>query len=92
MGRQPIDPAAHLLLWQVGTVGNWTYESTGYDLSSFPGLVAKLLRYYPPAHPVTVYEASFDPRGLERALKIPLLYLDASHVTPATTLYVPPLY
>ena len=67
MQRHPIDPTAHLLLWQVGTIGNWTYESTGYDLRTFPSLVAKLQQFYSPAHPVTVYEASFDPRGRARA-------------------------
>ena len=87
----PVDPSAHLLLWQVGTIGNWTYESAGYDLRSFPALVAKLLRLYPPAHPVTVYEASFDPAGLARVLTLPLAALDASLLSPATTLHIAPL-
>jgi uncharacterized protein YabN with tetrapyrrole methylase and pyrophosphatase domain len=91
MERHPVDPTAHLLLWQVGTVGNWTYESAGYDLRSFPGMVGKLMQLYPPSHPVTVYEASFDPAGLARVLRQPLARLHASQVTPATTLYVPPL-
>lgn len=89
--RHPVDTTAHLLVWQVGSIGNWTYESTGYDLSSFPGLVAKLLMFYPPSHPVTVYEASFDPGGLPRILRMPLARLNASQVTPATTLYVAPI-
>ena len=40
---RPFDPRAHLVLWQVGTLGNWTYESGGYDLQTFPMLVRKLL-------------------------------------------------
>jgi uncharacterized protein YabN with tetrapyrrole methylase and pyrophosphatase domain len=86
-----IDPTMHLFLWQVGTIGNWTYESSGYDMRSFPSLVAKLLHFYPPGHPVTVYEASFDPGGQARVLRVPLARLHASHATPATTLHVPPL-
>ena len=89
-GAHAIDPNGHLFLWQVGSVGNWTYESTGYDMSAFPLLVGKLLRAYPPGHMVTIYEASFDPRGRARVLRIPLAHLDAQQVTVATTLHVPP--
>jgi uncharacterized protein YabN with tetrapyrrole methylase and pyrophosphatase domain len=89
--NHPIDPAAHLFLWQVGTVGNWTYESTGYDMTTFPGLVAKLVRFYPPSHIITVYEAPFDPNGHAKVLRMPLAQLQAFHVSPATTLHVPPI-
>ena len=89
-GAHVADPAAHLFLWQVGSIGNWTYESTGYDMSAFPLLVAKLLRAYPPGHLVTIYEASFDPKGRARVLRVPLAHLDGAQVTPATTLHVPP--
>lgn len=91
MQRHPIDPTAHLFLWQVGTVGNWTYESAGYDLSNFPALVARLLQFYPPVHAVTAYEAPFDPGGLPRVLRMQLAHLHSSHVSPATTLHIPPL-
>lgn len=90
--HHPLDPTAHLLLWQVGSIGNWTYESTGYDLSALPALVQQLLQFFPPEHPVTVYEASFEPRGLPRILNMPLSQLDASHVTTASTLHIPPLH
>jgi len=86
-----IDPAAHLLLWQVGSVGNWTYESTGYDLSTFPMLVNKLLRVYPPGHRATIYEAPFHPSGGARVLRVPIAHLSGAMVTPATTLHVPPV-
>jgi uncharacterized protein YabN with tetrapyrrole methylase and pyrophosphatase domain len=86
-----VDPMAHLLLWQVGSLGNWTYESTGYDLSSFPSLVQKLLRTYPPEHPVTVYEAPFHAGAPPRIVRVPLSQLAGWQVTPATTLYLPPL-
>lgn len=90
--RHAVDPTAHLFLWQVGTVGNWTYESTGYDMSTFPGLVAKLMEFYPPGHTVTVYEAPFDPNGHARIVRMPLAHLQPFHVTPATTLHVAPLW
>jgi len=88
--RRYADPASHLFLWQIGTVGNWTYESTGYDLSTFPTLVGKLLQTYPPGHIVTIYEAPFHPTGRARVVRVPIAYLNATQVTPATTLHVPP--
>lgn len=90
-GRHPVDPSAHLFIWQVGSIGNTTYETAGYDMSLFPAMVAKLLRTYPPAHPVGLYEASFDPMGLHRGERLPLARLHAGMTTPATTLHLPPV-
>ena len=90
MRLPPIDRTAHLLLWQVGTIGNWTYESSGYDLSAFPALVATLARIYSPAHLVTLYEAPFDPRGNARVARMPIAHLHAAYLTPATTIHLPP--
>lgn len=89
--QQRIDPASFLVLWQVGSIGNYTYESNGYELRALPALVAKLGRTYPAHHVVTVYEASFAPGGWARVLRVPLARLDASMVSPATTLLVPPI-
>lgn len=86
-----VDPRSHLILWQVGTIGNWTYESGGYDLQSFPGLVHKLAGMYPPGHPATVYEAPFEPSASARVERMPILRLNALRLTPATTLHIPPV-
>jgi len=85
-----IDPMAHLLLWQVGSIGNWTYESAGYNLSALPSLVAKLLRAFPPDHPVTLYEAPFSAGVRPRVEVFPLIRLSGASVTPATTLHIGP--
>jgi uncharacterized protein YabN with tetrapyrrole methylase and pyrophosphatase domain len=89
-GRHRIDPAAHLLIWQVGSIGNYTYESSGYDMSMFPMLVGRLMQLYPPGHAVTIYEAAFDPKAGPRVMRLPLAHLHPSQVTLATTLHVPP--
>jgi uncharacterized protein YabN with tetrapyrrole methylase and pyrophosphatase domain len=86
-----IDPTAHLLLWQVGSVGVWTYASNGSDRRAFSGLVGKLMHFYPPTHIVDIYEASFHPGGRPRFVRVPLMQLDASMTTPASLLHVPPL-
>lgn len=87
---RPFDPGAHLIVWQVGTLGNWTYQSAGYDLRAFPQLISKLLGSYPPWHPATIYEAPFHPAGRPRVLRQPIARLAAAQVTPATTLHIPP--
>lgn len=88
---RPFDPHAHLVLWQVGTLGNWTYESMDYDLRAFPMLVNKLLMVYPPGHRATVYEAPFHPAGGARVLRLPIAELEGSQMTPASTIHVPPI-
>ena len=90
MRSPPVDRTAHLLLWQIGTIGNWTYESGGYDLSSFPVLVDVLARIYSPMHLATLYEAPFHPRGKARVERMPILHLPSAYLTPASTLLVPP--
>ena len=86
----PVDRSGYLLLWQVGTIGNWTYESDGYDLSSFPVLVDVLARLYSPGHLATLYEAPFNPQGNARVERMPIAHLPAAYLTPATTLLIPP--
>ena len=86
-----VDPAAHLVVWQVGTVGNWTYESNGYDLGWLPALIRQLLLTYPSHHRGVLYEAPFHPSGVARTFRRPIAELHTAPLTPATTLYVPPL-
>jgi hypothetical protein len=89
--NRPFDPRAHLVIWQVGTLGNWTYQATGYDLHTFPSLLRKLLGSYPPWHRATIYEAPFHPAGRPRILAQPIAQLNSVQLTPATTLHIPPV-
>jgi uncharacterized protein YabN with tetrapyrrole methylase and pyrophosphatase domain len=84
-----IDPSSQLILWQIGTLGDWTYKTRRYDLRAFPLLVQRLAEVYPVAHNVTVYEAAIFP-GCQPVIKpMPLYLLSENEVTAATTLYVP---
>jgi hypothetical protein len=90
-GQHPIDTSAHLFLWQVGAIGNTTYETTNYDMSLFPQFMRKMLYFYPPFHPAVLYEASFDPKGIHRADRLPLAQLRPEMTTLATLLAIPPI-
>ncbi|MFJ3220919.1 SAM-dependent methyltransferase [Kitasatospora sp. NPDC086801] len=53
-GRR-IDPGLHLVLWQVGLVGELGYQRTGFFNHRLPVLVDRLEEVYGPDHPVVNY-------------------------------------
>jgi uncharacterized protein YabN with tetrapyrrole methylase and pyrophosphatase domain len=88
--RPAIEPTTALVLWQIGVVGASTYSV----LASAPALgelVELLLERYPAGHGAVVYEASSFPRVAPTIRNVRLEELDAEAVTPASTLYVPPV-
>ncbi|MCB1056106.1 MAG: hypothetical protein KDD11_11450 [Acidobacteria bacterium] len=91
MRRRRFDPTSHLILWQIGVVGEIGYRpDQRFHRDGLAVLVEYLLESYPANHQVTVYEAAqyavcdpiVDVCSLERLL-------DAD-VTAISTLYVPP--
>lgn len=85
-----LDPSSHLVLWQIGAVGDLTFHEGEYNLSALPLLVEKLLRWYPPSHEVTVYEAAVMIDCEPHIRKVPLGELRANVVSARSTLSVPP--
>jgi uncharacterized protein YabN with tetrapyrrole methylase and pyrophosphatase domain len=85
-----IDNSSQLILWQIGTVGDWTYQRYKYDTSSIHLLVQRLAQYYPLSHLVTVYEAPMFPNVKPMIAQIPLYAFGGFPITAAMTLYVPP--
>ena len=87
--RPAIEPRAALVLWQVGVVGSaeHTAEAKAPRLAE---LVKALRELYPDEHEVVVYEASTFAGLAPLIRRAPLVEL-AEAVTPASTLYVPPL-
>jgi len=88
-----VDTAAHLILWQIGALGDPTYKAHGFDIKGMPQLVQKLCMLgYHPYHPVYIYEAPVFP-GVEPVIRgVALWNLPIAGVTPATTLYIPPAF
>lgn len=85
-----IDSSSQLILWQIGTLGDWTFKTRQYDTRAMPLLVQRLAHYYPMDHVVTLYEAPTLPNVEHSAAQIPLYYLSEFPVTSAMTLYIPP--
>jgi uncharacterized protein YabN with tetrapyrrole methylase and pyrophosphatase domain len=87
--RPAIEPRAALILWQIGVVGSANHSAEPVA-PRLPELVLRLLEVYPDEHEVVVYEASSFVGVAPLIRPCPLVGLEAA-VTPASTLYVPPL-
>jgi uncharacterized protein YabN with tetrapyrrole methylase and pyrophosphatase domain len=90
MNARIIDPSSQLILWQAGALGDWTYQTGGYDLKALPLLVEKLLTLYPPDHEVVVYEGAIFPGCASVINPVCLRELASSHLSAASTLYLAP--
>jgi uncharacterized protein YabN with tetrapyrrole methylase and pyrophosphatase domain len=84
------DPSCSLVLWQVGVIGHTDFQSTGYKDKGTGFLADYLLRFYPPTHKVTIYEAATYFLCEPRIETVPLSSLPNSKVSSISTLYVPP--
>jgi precorrin-6B methylase 1 len=85
-----IDPSSHLILWQIGVLGDATFKRWAYDIKGMPQLLQKLYGYYHPYHNVIVYEAPLFP-GVEPVMRtVSLCFLPYAGVSAVSTLYVPP--
>lgn len=91
--RQP-DPGLHLVLWQVGLIGELGYRRQGYLNTNFAVLLDYLEALYGPDHPVINYVGSRYP-GIDplidhqtlASLRDPAVQ---SWVTGISTFYLPP--
>ncbi|MDI2590330.1 SAM-dependent methyltransferase [Pseudomonas sp. N3-W] len=91
--RQP-DPGLHLVLWQVGLIGELGYRRQGYLNSNFAVLLDYLEALYGPDHPVINYVGSRYP-GIDPLIDHQTLAslrdpLAQSWVTGISTFYLPP--
>ena len=88
--HRTFDPRNALVLWQVGVLGE-----VGYKISLSPDkqqvLVDRLLEFYPPDHPLTVYEAARYPVCDPLILPTTLTGLDVSMISSISTIYIPPI-
>jgi Tetrapyrrole (Corrin/Porphyrin) Methylases len=84
------DPTAHLILWQIGMLGDWTHGMHRDVSENLAVLADKLGSTYPADHVVTVYQASLSIDVAHRADEVSLRDLPGVRLTSGCTLYVPP--
>jgi uncharacterized protein YabN with tetrapyrrole methylase and pyrophosphatase domain len=92
MRPRVIDPTSGLVLWQIGVLGEWTYQRDGYALRALPLLLERLAQDYPLEHVAIVYEAAIYPGCPPRIEHVPLAQLSATPLSAISTLYVPPTH
>ncbi len=90
--RKPrFDPVCHVILWQIGVIGDATYSSEGnYREDGLPVLREELLKHYPASHEIFVYAASQFSIAKPIIQRMPLEELGRSTIPTIATLYVPP--
>lgn len=91
LNSRVIDPASHLILWQMGGLGDATYHAHNYNIQGLEQLARKLAAIYGPEHNVVLYEAALFP-NVEPLIKSgPLNHLPFGKPTPNSTMYIPPI-
>ncbi len=88
--QRNIDPAAHLVLWQVGLAGDKSLAKFSTGKAYRQVLVDLLLETYPSDHQVILYQAKVLPIDTVRAEHIALIDLIDAELFMHTTLVIPP--
>ena len=86
------DPRSHLILWQVGVIGDAGYSSKGeYRKDGLQVLADLLTTIYPDEHEAVLYLAPIYNVCAPQIDRLPLRELPKAEVSLTATLYVPPL-
>ncbi len=88
--RKTVDTAAWLVLWQMALTGDQALRALSVPQAQRQLLVDALLDYYPPTHPVTLYECAVLPIETFRADVVQLVDLAAAEMDIKTTVVLPP--
>lgn len=88
--RRRIDPAAYLVLWQIGVAGDRSCGRTSTGSAHRQLLVDLLSEDYPLQHEVVAYEAATLATDRPRIAKMPLAGIVSAELRTWTTLVIPP--
>lgn len=91
VNNRQVDPRCHVILWQIGYMGDHMYRSDGPDLSALPVMVEHLCELYRPDHEVIIYESALSLLGESYICRVPLQELKPSILTGCSTLCIPPV-
>lgn len=90
INQRMIDPAAALILWQIGKVGIYTYTPASSSKAALEAVVDKLRPTHSGDHEVVLYEAANVPFTDPRIQRLRLADLPLERTHAGHTLYVPP--
>jgi uncharacterized protein YabN with tetrapyrrole methylase and pyrophosphatase domain len=85
------DTSSHLILWQIGVIGEFIHKDTGdYSKHGLTVLVDYLKHYYDADHEVIVYQAAQYAIYQPIIQRVLLSKLSQAQISVFSTLYVPP--
>jgi precorrin-3B methylase len=88
--NKTIEPHSHLILWQIGMIGNCGKPSYEVSREKLIYLKEYLGKYYPSSQPITLYEASLYPAIPAKIETSTLEQLETLDYTPISSLYISP--
>lgn len=90
VNRRVFDPTAHLVLWQIGVLGELRGITPATRPTGMNHLVDRLRDKYPDEHGVYLYEASLESGVDPKIGGLALRHLEHATIAGMATLYVPP--
>lgn len=88
--KRNIDVSSHLIIWQIGLIGNLGHERC-INQKALKRLINYLTEYYPLGHDVVLYESSLYPDMSPKIVNCSLEAIPSMELSSITTLYIPPL-
>ena len=89
--KRKFDTFCHLILWQIGLIGEFQYNPHKNSKPALVVLTDYLKQYYDSKHEVFVYQAARYSICKSLIQRIPLHNLPEAYVDITTTLYIPPI-
>jgi uncharacterized protein YabN with tetrapyrrole methylase and pyrophosphatase domain len=90
--RRVIDARSSVVLWQIGVLGDSTFQRYAYNTSAMPLLIERLREFYPQGHPVYLYEASIFIGCEPHIIRVPIEQLAGVPMSAGYTAYLPPAF
>jgi uncharacterized protein YabN with tetrapyrrole methylase and pyrophosphatase domain len=90
VNHRHVDPTSHLVIWQIGVLGDRSFSVRVRPSSGLAMLAARLAEIYPLQHEVSVYQAAVDVGVSPMVTRLPLDSLERAVLSIVSTLYVPP--
>ena len=88
--KRPLCTSSHVLLWQVGCVGDVGFKMSGYDGRNLGVLLETLQNIYGRNYKVVLYQAAQYPVCRPSIKSLSLSRITKANVTGLTTMYIPP--
>jgi precorrin-6B methylase 1 len=88
--KRPLCTSSHVVIWQIGCVGDVGYKMSGFDGRNLGILTETLQRIYGRHYQVILYQAAQFPVCQPSIQSVRLSRITKEHVSWLSTMYVPP--